>query len=293
MKSLLFCMLMLEAKQPAPEALVEIYRQTIPCKAAAVENPASVPANQLNAYFVAQRAIWSVLSLEEFETLTETQARALQPGLLLEDLSTVISNKNLLQRLRAAADMGARPIAQLHDPASQSQDEMMLFWCGIGVCPEAFYLPRGISEQLALLVPGTYLTAPWFAGAPEWPLPHRRITLDGHDVIPLLSANEQVNGFVAQLGIPASNAPISHPVLEPILWQIAGVRFQAAQGQIDTSIPGIILTKLSRASLSIWPSLLHGQGQLLLWSSVGFAWLSFGLMIFNLGPVDIQDSQLA
>lgn len=283
MKTLLFCALLLQADVPPPAPLLALYEEAIPCTVVdAPRVPAEVPAAQLNDYFVGERSVWPVLALDAFEALGPAQAAEMAPGLLLPDLDQALGRRDALGRLRRAAASGAQLIITLEDPDPLRQRELLMAWCSLGLCPQAFYLPRGATLRLADLLPATYLSAPWLAGTPEWPLPHRPLELGERGLLLLLEADQRPQGRVAQRRLADPSVPLLRPVLAPIQWRLGGIEFHVSDGQLHTSAIGQAIMALYRGSLTLWPALGRGQGQLVLWASLGFAWLSLMLMVFNL-----------
>lgn len=282
MKTLLFCALLLHAEVSPPAPLVTLYEQAIPCTSAGPDVPAAVPAEQVNDYFIGERSVWPVLALDTLEALSPEQAATMAPGLLLPDLDATLGKRGALGRLRQAAASGARPIVVLEEPAPLRQRELLMAWCSLGLCPQAFYLARGATLRLSDLLPATYLSAPWLAGTPEWPLPHRPLELGGQPLLLLLEADQRPQGRVAQRNLADPSMPLLRPVLAPIRWQLGGIEFHVSDGQLHTSAIGQAIMALYRGSLTLWPALERGQGRLVLWASLGFAWLSLVLMVFNL-----------
>lgn len=282
MKDLLLCALLLQADVPPPEMVQELYRQAFPCSVPAQAQPVVVPAGQLNDYFVGASGVWPVLSSSELSALEASQVRTLAPGILLDDLSAQIGNRQALRRLRLAVAQGARPIAVLPQPDPRLQQDLLMAWCGLGLCPQAFYLPGGATRRLDDLLPATYLMPPWVAGVPEWPLPHRHLEMAGSTLLPLLLAEQAPRGTVAQRGMPMAGLPLESPDLRPIGWQHWGVSFRLDQGELTTGTAGTLVMGLYRFSLTLWPTLGQGHARLILWASMGFAWLSLLLMVLNL-----------
>lgn len=282
MKTLLLCALLLQAEVSPPASLVALYDQAFSCSATAPRSPATVPAERVNDHFIGSRGVWPVLSLEALESQRSRWVAGASPGLLLDDLAATLGDLERQERLRQAVALGARPVVVLEQPSPLRQRDLLMAWCSLGLCPAAFHLPRGVTQRLGDLLPATYLSAPWMAGVPEWPLPQRHLELGGRHLLVLLPGDEVANGRVAQRGVPAAHTSVHAPALQPIRWQVGGIDFHLEQGRLESGGLGNALLALYRVSLTLWPLLGQDYTRLVLWASLGFAWLSLMLMLFNL-----------
>lgn len=282
MVSLLFCAMLFQATSEPPDILLDFYRQAFPCVEgdASPARPAAQPAHRLNDYFPAQRRIWPVLeSREGQETLLNAYVESgVRPGLLLGELTTALSDRQQLERLREASRLGAYPIAPLQREDLGRQSELIMAWCGLGLCPRAFYLVDGVDASIHGLVEATYLGNSQDA---EWPLPHRLVSVDGSQVLPLLEHDELANGHAAQR-TPRAGLPLHGVDPLPVEWRFYGIHFRVDDDGLETSLGGKVASVLYSLSLRLWPALSQQAFSILFWLSFLFAWLSFFLVIVSL-----------
>ena len=290
MMTLLLCAMLFEATMPAPDFVQSLYEQAYSCKAAAPSSPAIERAERIPDYFATQPASWPLLTFDTLVALESPNVRSALPGILWSLPEVSATTRQHRQTMAQAVTRGARPVVALSKPDRQRQIEAMMVGCSIGLCPQAFYLDEGATQQLSKLLPATYISAPYAKGAPEWPLPHRYLQIDAQRLLPVLATHTSPRGPVAQWAMPnvvQSSASLWAPVLQPVKWQYAGIEFSVVDGELSTSLLGYAILAVYRASLMFWPLIDQGYTQVLVWLSLAFAWFSLLLIAFNLAWVAI------
>lgn len=287
MMALLLCAMLFEATAPAPSFVKSLYEEAYTCAAPVPANPAVESASRIPDYFAAPAVSWPLLTLDTLTVLNHPTVQATRPGLLWSLPALDATSRQQRQAVAHAVALGARPVVELADASRKRQIEAMMVGCSVGLCPHAFYLAQGATQQLTTLLPATYLSAPYVLGSPEWPLPHRYMVLENQRLLPVLAAASPPRGTVAQWVTPGQppTANLWAPPLQPITWHYAGVAFSVDNGDLSTSPLGYAMLTAYRASLALWPLIGQGYSQLLVWLSFAFAWFSLLLIMFNVAWV--------
>ncbi|GAA0566977.1 hypothetical protein ACFQH5_03160 [Halomonas salifodinae] len=286
MVTILLCSMLFQAEYPPAKALLSLYHEQVRCapEQASVRQPAVEPAQRLNDYFIVDRGVWPVVDGQAGDVeavVREYVSWGVNPGVLLGDLLDVSRDADRRRWLRDAVSAGGIPVARLDPVEAQAQPELLMAWCALGLCPQVFYLPEGVSPLLDGMLPATYLSAPHFSGQPAWPLPQQVLEIGGRHVIPLLASGDAVRGRVVQLS-PVSHGPLEEIELLPLSWRLHGLEYRLdASGELETDWPGRVMLAFYGVSLWFWPFVSQQTFHVIYWLSVDFAWISLVVILLN------------
>lgn len=284
--TVLICAVSFFSSLPMPGALQHLYHDTFDCTGVpqVTTAPARAPLTEVNRYFPEIPRYWPLLRGDDPQLVEKSRAwlaKGVQPGILLPtNLRKVWADSAVQRHILEAERAGALPVAELRPPLLRSLRAARYIWCLSGACPAAWYIPGGLSQDIALLPKGVYLVAPhWGVGA-EFPLPNREMHLWGRTIMPLHFVTPSVGGVAAVLN-PSSGAWAFAPAVK-LRWRWMGIEFVRTNTGLHTTLAGRTVLALGNGFVSIWETLNAWQSEVLFVISKNFGWLVLVLGFVNL-----------
>jgi hypothetical protein len=276
---LLLCAIELASTQPVPAPLAQLYADAFRCVGDTPE-PASASLTEVNRYFPGRFAVWPVLDVHtDVGQAGAWRRRGIRPGLLLPPSGELRTDGATIRRLKGLQAEGAIPVATLRQATPRALSAERYSWCMNGLCPAAWLLINGVGSELSLLPPGLYLSAPHWHGAPELPLPNRRLRIWGRDVLTLQRVLPEGGGVAAVID-PDSAAPLFDAAPRS-QWRWLGQTFVTDSSGTDTSWAGHALLTTGRLAFVLWRTVEPVKLRLPEIALAGLGWLSIGLAGFN------------